>query len=98
MLSVGEQKTLVEPQRRDPGRVEVPRPRRSRPKAPLAFVVLWWFSVLAVIVGANLPALGMAAAVGLGWLLLRYLPGLEDTSEAASDPAQRRSRPALGSR
>jgi hypothetical protein len=51
----------------------------------LAFVVLMWVSVLAVIVGASLPALGMAAAVGIGWLLLRYLPGLADTPEAASD-------------
>ena len=51
----------------------------------MAFVVLWWVSVLAVIVGANLPGLGMAAAVGLGWLLWRFLPGLGDMSEAASD-------------
>ena len=62
----------------------------------MAFVVLMWVSVLTVIVGANLPGLGMAAAVGLGWLLSRYLPGLGDTSEAvsdASDEGDDRDRP-----
>jgi hypothetical protein len=51
----------------------------------LAFVVLWWVSVSTVIVGAVLPGMGMAAAVGLGWLLWRYLPELGDLVEAASD-------------
>jgi hypothetical protein len=37
----------------------------------LAFVVLWWISVSTMIVGAILPGMGMAAAVGLGWLLWR---------------------------
>jgi hypothetical protein len=46
--------------------------------------------VVAVIVGANLPGLGMAAAVGLGWLLLCYLPGLEDTTEAVSGASDER--------
>jgi hypothetical protein len=41
--------------------------------------------VFSVIVGANLPGLGMAAAVVLGWLLWRYLPGMEDMSEAVAD-------------
>jgi hypothetical protein len=52
----------------------------------LAFVVLMWVSVLSVIVGADLPGLGMAAAVGVGWLLLRFLPGLADVPEVPSDP------------
>jgi hypothetical protein len=51
----------------------------------LAFVVLWWISVVAVIAGAKLTGRGMAAAVGVGWLLWRFLPGLDDMSEAASD-------------
>ena len=63
----------------------VTRTPRCRRKTPLAFVVLWWVSVLAMIAGANLPGLGTAAAVGLGWLLMRFLPGLADTSEAASE-------------
>jgi hypothetical protein len=29
--------------------------------------------------------MGMAAAVGLGWLVWRYLPELRDMLEAASD-------------
>ena len=41
--------------------------------------------MLSVIVGANLPGLGMAAAVVLGWLLWRYLPGMADMSDAVSD-------------
>jgi len=51
----------------------------------LAFVVLWWISVLTVIAGAILPGMGMAAAVGLGWLLWRYLPTLADMLQAASE-------------
>jgi hypothetical protein len=56
----------------------------------LAFVVLWWISVATVIVGAILPGailpgMGMAAAVGLGWLLWRYVPTLGDMLEAASE-------------
>jgi uncharacterized membrane protein len=53
----------------------------------LGFVVLWWISVLTVIVGAILPGMGMAVAVGLGWLLWRYVPTLADMLEAASDVA-----------
>jgi len=53
----------------------------------LALVVLWWISVLTVIAGAILPGLGMAAAVGLGWLLWRYQPTLGDMLQAASDVA-----------
>jgi hypothetical protein len=43
--------------------------------------------VLTVIVGAILPGLGMAAAVGLGWVLWRYMPELGDMLEPASDVA-----------
>jgi hypothetical protein len=49
----------------------------------VAFVVLMWISVLFVILGADLPGLGMAAAVGVGWLLLRFLPGLADVPAVA---------------
>lgn len=84
MLSVGEQKSVAELERQDTLSARGTRPPRSRRKTPLAFVVLMWVSVVAVIVGANLPGLGMAAAVGLGWLLLRFLPGLEDTTVARS--------------
>jgi hypothetical protein len=51
----------------------------------LSFVVLWWISMLTMIVGAILPGMGMAAAVGLGWLLWRYVPTLGDMLEAASE-------------
>ena len=56
-------------------------------KTPFVYVVLWWVSVLTVIVGAIRPGLGMAFAVGLVWLLWRYLPELGDMLEAASDVA-----------
>ena len=85
MLSVDEQKAVAELQPQHTDHVGTTRSPRARRKAPLAFVVLWWVSVLSVIVGANLPGLGMAAAVGLGWLLWRYLPGMGDMSEAVSD-------------
>jgi hypothetical protein len=61
------------------------RPPRARRKTPLSFVVLWWISMLTMIVGAILPGMGMAAAVGLGWLLWRYVPTLGDMLEAASE-------------
>jgi hypothetical protein len=54
-------------------------------KTPVAFVVLWWISVLTVIAGAVLPGMGMAAAVGLGWLLWRYLPTSADMLQAESE-------------
>lgn len=85
MLSAVEQKAVAERQPHHGDHVGITRSPRARRKAPLAFVVLWWVSVLSVIVGAKLPGLGMAAAVGLGWLLWRYLPGIGDMSEAASD-------------
>ena len=85
MLSAVEQKAVAERQPRHRDHVGITRSPHARRKAPLAFVVLWWVSVLSVIVGAKLPGLGMAAAVGLGWLLLRFLPGVADASEAASD-------------
>jgi hypothetical protein len=86
VLSADEQKAFDE-LRRHTERVGSARPPRSGRKTPLAFVVLWWVSVLTVIVGAILPGMGMAAAVGLGWLLWRYVPELGDMLEAASDVA-----------
>jgi ABC-type uncharacterized transport system permease subunit len=53
----------------------------------LAFVVLGWIAVLTVIVGAVRPGVAMAAAVGLGWLLWRYLPTLGDKLQDASGVA-----------
>ena len=50
------------------------------------FIVLWWISILTVILGAILAGLGIAAVVGLGWLLWRYLPALGDLL----NPHQRR--------
>ena len=87
MLSADEQKTFDVLQRPDTELVGAIRSPRSRRKTPLAFVVLWWISVLTVIAGAILPGMGMAAAVGLGWLLWRYLPTSGDMSQAASDAA-----------
>ena len=87
MLSADEQKTFDELQRPDTEHVGAIRSPRSQRKTPLALVVLWWMSVLTVIAGAILPGLGMAAAVGLGWLLWRYLPTLGDMLQAASDVA-----------
>jgi uncharacterized membrane protein len=85
VLSADEQRVFDQIQRHHAERVGTTRSPHSQRKTPLAFVVLWWVSVLTVIVGAILPGLGMAAAVGLGWLLWRYVPGLGDLSEAASD-------------
>jgi hypothetical protein len=82
VLSTDEQKAVGE-LRRHPEHLGSARPPRSGRKTPLAFVVLWWISVLTVIAGAILPGMGMAAAVGLGWLLWRYLPTSEGMSEAA---------------
>jgi hypothetical protein len=86
-FSADEQKAFVEMQRHYTGQAGTTRSPRSQRKTPLAFVVLWWASVLTVIVGAILPGMGMAAAVGLGWLLWRYVPDLGDMLEAASDMA-----------
>ena len=85
MLSAGEKQAIDELQRHDVEQMKPARSPRSRPKTPIAFVVLWWVSVLAVIAGATRPGLGMAFAVGFGWLLWRYLPALGDVLEAAID-------------
>jgi hypothetical protein len=87
VLSADEEKTFDDLQRHHTEQVGATRSLRSQRKTPLAFVVLWWVSVLTVIVGAILPGLGMAAAVGLGWVLWRYMPELGDMLEAASDVA-----------
>ena len=84
MLIANERMTFSELQPHHTNHVGTTRSPRARRKAPLAFVVLWWVSVFSVIVGASLPGLGIAAAVGLGWLLWRNLPGLGDMSEASS--------------
>ena len=78
MLRADEQKAFDE-LRRHTEHVGSARPPRSGRKTPLVFVVLWWISVLTVIAGAILPGMGMAAAVGLGWLLWRYLPTVRGT-------------------
>ena len=85
MLSPGEQKAFDELQHHYTARGGDLRPPRSRRRTPSAFVVLWWVSLLTVIVGAAVPGLAMAAAVGLGWLLWRYVPELGDILEAASE-------------
>jgi hypothetical protein len=87
VLSAGGQTAFDELQRHDTEQVGSARSPRSQRKTPLAFVVLWWVSVLTVTAGAVRPGLGMAFAVGLGWLLWRYLPELGDMLEAASDVA-----------
>jgi hypothetical protein len=81
VLSADEHKAFAE-LRRNTEQVGAARPSR---KTPLGFVVLWGISVLTVIVGATLPGIGMAVAVGLGWLLWRYVPTLADMLEAASE-------------
>jgi hypothetical protein len=85
VLSPGEQKACDELQRHYADRGGDLRPPRSRRRTPSAFVVLWWVSLLTVIVGATVPGLAMAATVGLGWLLWRYMPELGDILEAASE-------------
>ncbi len=85
MLSADEQRVVDQIERHNAERIGTTRSPHSQRKTPLAFVVLWWVSVLTVIVGAILPGMGMAAAVGLGWLIWRYLPELGDMLEAASD-------------
>jgi hypothetical protein len=93
VLSPDEEKVFDEIQRQHTERGERLRPPRRR-QTPLAFVVLWWVSLFTVIVGATRPGLGMATAVGLGWLLWRYLPELGDILQAvstASDGADNRA-------
>lgn len=85
MLSTDEQKAFYELQRHHTDQVKATRSPHSQRSTPLAFVVLWWVSVLTVIIGGILPGMGMAAAVAIGWLLWRYMPELGDMVEAASD-------------
>ena len=86
MLGSGEQQAIDERQLHDGEHETAARSPRSRPRTPFAFVVLWWVSVATVIVGATRPGLGMAFAVGFGWLLWRYLPALGDVLTAARPP------------
>ena len=83
VLGLDEHKAAAE--RQDRRREQATRSARARRKSPAAFVVLWWLSVLTMIVGAILPGLAMATAVAVGWLLWRFLPELGDMVEAASD-------------
>jgi len=85
VLSPGEEKAFDELQRHYTDGSDDLRPPRSPRRTPSAFVVLWWISLLLVIVGATVPGLAMAAAVGLGWLLWRYVPEWGDFVEAASE-------------
>ena len=85
MLSTGEQTARDELQRSDVEQWGPARSPRSRRGIPLAFVLLGGVSVSTMIVGAIRPGLGMAFAVGFGWLLWRYLPALGDMLDAASD-------------
>ena len=85
MLSVGGQQAIHEPQCHDEKLVRRARSPHSRPKTPFMFVVMWWVSIVTVIVGATRLGLGMAFAVVFGWLLWRYLPELGDVLETASD-------------
>jgi hypothetical protein len=100
VLSADEQTAFDELQRPHTEQVGATRSPRSRRRTPLAFVVLWWLSVLTVIVGGILPGMGMAAAVALGWLLGRHTPELGDMVEAASNVADdgddRAPRPSRG--
>ena len=87
MLSPDEQKAFFELLRQhteESGDVRPPRPRRT---TPWTFIVLWWISILTVILGAIVAGLAIAAVVGLGWLLWRYLPALGDLLESASEAA-----------
>ncbi len=89
VLSADELKAFEELERHHTEQVGSSRSPRFPRRIPLAFVVLWWIAVLTVILGAVRPGLGMAVAVGMGWLLWRYLPTLgdmlEDASEAVDD-------------
>jgi hypothetical protein len=85
VLSTGEQTARDELQRSDVEQWGPARSPRSRRLIPLAFVLLGGVSVLTMTVGGIRPGLGMAFAVGFGWLLWRYLPVLGDMLDAASD-------------
>jgi hypothetical protein len=75
VLGIDEQENCDARQRRD----------TEQRKIPLAFVVLAAISLVTIVIGAVRPGLGMAFAVGFGWLLWRYLPALGDLLVAASD-------------
>jgi hypothetical protein len=96
VLSPHEQEAVDELLRHHPEESGDLRPQRSRRTTPWTFVVLWWISILTVILGPIVVGLAIAAVVGLGWLLWRYLPAvgdlLEDASEVTDDADDRDPR------
>lgn len=71
------------------------RSQRDERRTPMAFVVLAWVSAVAVIFGAILPGLAMAAAVGLGWLMWRYAsPRAADSLDTEGPPGIHLREPA----
>jgi len=87
VLSPGEQKAFDELRRHHTEDSGDLRPLRSRRRTPGAFIVLWWVSILTVILGEIVAGLAIAAVVGLGWLLWRHLPALGDLLQSASEVA-----------
>jgi hypothetical protein len=85
VFSLHDQHVLDEARRHHTAHVAAHRSLRSRPKTPVAFAVLGWVSVFTVVVGAVLPGLAMAAAVGLGWLMWRYVSPRSDGSGVSDE-------------
>jgi Flp pilus assembly protein TadB len=87
VLSADEQKVFDELVRHHTEESGDLGPSRSLRTTPGAFIVLWWVSILTVILGQIVAGLAIAAVVGLAWLLWRHLPALGDLLESASEVA-----------